>query len=84
MQVLILKTEQRLGVKAGEVYEASTYRYDPEKVSLDGRVPDGYDPGCNQYKSSIGVKIRGSWHKVVDNCYEKISDKELKSLGVCS
>ena len=54
MQVKILKTDARLGVKAGEIYEAHGYSLDPSKVTLDARVPDGYDPCCNQY-----------WHDVL-------------------
>lgn len=48
--VRILKTDERLGVKEGEEYEAVTYPFDPgAKVSLLRRIPDGYDPQCNQY-----------------------------------
>lgn len=48
--VRILKTDERLGVKEGEEYAAVTYPFDPgAKVSLLRRIPDGYDPQCNQY-----------------------------------
>lgn len=54
MQVEILNTDKRLGVKAGEVYEAEPYGPDPaSKVRLIGRVPDGYDPECTQYRHEV-------------------------------
>ena len=54
VQIKILKTDDRLGVKAGEIYDAKPYTYDPQsKWELIGRVPDGYDPSCTQYKSEV-------------------------------
>lgn len=55
MKVRILKTDERLGIKAGEIYKAYRYRYDPEKVVLDSRVPDGYDPMCTQYLGCVEI-----------------------------
>ena len=54
MIVEILKTDKSLGIKKGERYHAIRYFLDPsEKVTLLGRVPDGYNPNCNQYRSEI-------------------------------
>lgn len=47
--VRILTTNDRLGVTAGEQYEAERYWLDPEKVTLLRRIPDGNSPECNQY-----------------------------------
>lgn len=48
--VRILKTDERLGVREGEEYAAVVYWLDPgAKVTLLRRIPDGYDPSCNQY-----------------------------------
>lgn len=70
MQVKIINTDDRLGVKAGEIYEAKRYRFDPhEKVELMARVPDGYDPLCTQYLESVLHMIGGKWHKIEDNRY---------------
>lgn len=56
MKVKILKDDERLGVKAGEVYEAEPYWLDPsEKVSLLSRIPDGYEPECNQYREAVEI-----------------------------
>lgn len=76
MKVRIIKTDERLGVKAGEIYEARRYRYDPDKVSLIGRVPDGYDPGCNQYLEEVHHFLGGQWHQVVGTRYVPIADSE--------
>jgi|GEM_PF-5449471 len=61
MKVKVLETDERLGIKAGEVYEACRYRYDPEKMTLLRRVPDGYDPECNQYMHEIAFWVQGEW-----------------------
>lgn len=50
MYVKILQTDERLRVTEGEIYEAERYWLDPDKVTLIGRVPDGFDPMCNQYR----------------------------------
>ena len=56
MEVRVIKTDERLGIKEGEIYEAKRYYLDPtEKVTLVRRVPDGYDPSCNQYFDEIEV-----------------------------
>ena len=68
MQVKILENDDRFGIKAGEVYEAKRYWLDPtEKVTLLGRVPDGWDPGCNQYTHSVAFLIQGRWMVVSDS-----------------
>ena len=70
MKVKILETSERLGVKAGEIYQAERYQYDPqEKVSLLARESDGYDPGCNQYFSEVAFWIQGQWMVVQGNQY---------------
>jgi len=56
LKVRILKDEDRLGIKKGEVYEAKSYWLDPSlKYTLIGRVPDGYDPSCNVYRSEVEI-----------------------------
>ena len=60
MRVKVLKTDNGLGIKAGEIYESEPYRLDPsEKVTLLSRIPDGYDPMCNQYREEIEILKRG-------------------------
>lgn len=56
MKVKILKTDTQLGVVKGEVYIAIPYWLDPSKVTLIERIPDGYDPCCNQYLSEVEVQ----------------------------
>lgn len=52
--VEILKDDKRLGLKRGEVYWAQPYWLDPsEKWTLEERVPDGYKPCCNVYRSEV-------------------------------
>tara|TARA_B100000929_G_scaffold287512_1_gene274336 strand:- start:2391 stop:2618 length:228 start_codon:yes stop_codon:yes gene_type:complete len=71
MKVKILKTDKRLGIKAGEIYEAERYHMEPQtKVTLLSRVPDGYDPCCNQYIHEIAMLIKNDWHIVVDGVYQ--------------
>lgn len=54
MKVRILETNERLGIKKGEIYKAVRYWLDPtEKVTLLKRIPDGYNPECNQYIEEI-------------------------------
>ena len=57
MKVKILKTDQRLGIKKDEIYNAAIYSLDPSKVILYSRIPDGYDPCCNQYISEIEILV---------------------------
>lgn len=62
MKVKILETDERLGIKAGEIYEAKRYQLDPhEKLSLLAREPDGYCPECNQYLHQVAWWIQGQW-----------------------
>lgn len=71
MKVKILETDERLGVIAGEIYEAERYRYDPqEKVTLLSREPDGYDPECNQYiVGDIAILMQDKWMVVEGGTY---------------
>lgn len=55
MRVRIKETDNRLGVKAGEIYKAKRYWLDPDKITLLAREPDGYDPCCNQYKHEVEI-----------------------------
>lgn len=55
MKVKILKTDTRCGIKEGEIYEAEWYWGGREKVTLVSRVPDGFDPECNEYAHNIEV-----------------------------
>ena len=55
MIVEILKTDERLGIKSGQLYEAKKYWLDPDKVTLLRRLtkkerkPIGKEPLINQY-----------------------------------
>ena len=70
MKVKILETDDRLGIKKGEVYEAERYKYDPqEKVSLLSRVADGHNPMCNQYLSSVAFWMQNRWMVIEDGRY---------------
>lgn len=52
--VRVLRSDERLGVMAGEEYEAIAYWLDPgEKVTLLRRIPDGHEPECNQYWDTV-------------------------------
>lgn len=62
MVVEVLTNDDRLGVKAGEQYRAISYWLEPgAKVSLLGRIPDGYDPECNQYVHDVNFIEWGEW-----------------------
>jgi len=54
-KVVIKETEKQYGIKAGEVYEAHRYQYDPDKWVLDARIPDGYCPNCSCYSSQVDL-----------------------------
>lgn len=70
MKIKILKTDKRLGVKAGEIYKSQRYPLDPQsKVTLLGREPDGYDPSCNQYIFEVAHWIAGQWMVIENNQY---------------
>ena len=69
MRVKILKTDDRLGIKEGEIYKAKRYHLDPEKVSLIARETDGYDPCCNQYFNEVAFWMRERWMVVRDGQY---------------
>lgn len=56
LKVRILKDTPHLDIKKGEVYEAKSYWLDPSsKYTLIGRVPDGFDPYCNVYRSEVEI-----------------------------
>ena len=74
MRVKILKTDKRLGVKQGEIYEAQRYALDPGKVTLLRREPDGYDPSCNQYLSEVAVWLTGKWMVAKGGAYVPAED----------
>ena len=57
MMVKNLEDNERLGIKAGERDEAKPYWLDPyDKVTLIRRIPDGYEPECNQYRSMVEIE----------------------------
>jgi hypothetical protein len=59
--VRIKETDERLGVKKGQLYIAENYWLDPgSKVTLLNRMSSTgkvykKNPGCNQYKSDIEI-----------------------------
>lgn len=55
MIVRIIKSDLRLRVKEGEIYYAQVYRFDPAKITLLKRIPDGHDPECNQYRDEVQI-----------------------------
>lgn len=62
MIVEILKTDERIGVKKGQIYEAKRYWLDPnEKVTLlkrlskKDRMPIGKEPNCNEYLCNVKI-----------------------------
>ena len=70
MKVKILETDDRLGVKKGEIYKAKRYEFDPqEKISLLSREPDGHDPRCNLYLHNAAYWMQGRWMVLDGTCY---------------
>lgn len=62
MRIMILETDENLGIEKGEIYSAKRYRFDPmEKYTLIEREPDGYDPECNQYIDEVATWVQGQW-----------------------
>lgn len=59
MKVRILKTDDRLGIKEGELYDAQPHWLDPQEKMTLYRVND---PVCNLYYSERGV----FWEKVTE------------------
>lgn len=55
MQVKIKKTDERLGIKEGEVYLASCYPYDNNKYALEECVTSGYRPECFVYLHEVVI-----------------------------
>lgn len=56
MKVQVFKTNERLGLTEGEIYEAERYWLDPNrKVVLQSRIPDGYNPECTAYFDDIKI-----------------------------
>jgi hypothetical protein len=62
MIVEILKTDLRLGLKAGDHYKAEPYSLDPKqkvtllrKLTKKERKPIGKYPMCNQYLSEVKI-----------------------------
>ena len=55
MVVQLLKDDPRFKLKKGEIFEAQVYWLDPEKITLLKRLPDGFDPECNQYRGSVKI-----------------------------
>lgn len=56
MIVEILEDDKRTGVSKGERYKAIRYWLDPQdKVTLLERVPDGWNPNCNEYRHNVKI-----------------------------
>jgi hypothetical protein len=53
-KIKMLVSDERLGFKAGEVYEVEVYAFDHDKLSAVRRVPDGKDGEFNVYRGSRG------------------------------
>lgn len=77
MKVKILETDERLGVTAGEIYEAKRYFFDPtEKLTLISRIPDGYDPMCNMYTHEVAYLFGDNWKIIEGNIYVPEDEQE--------
>lgn len=62
MIVEILKSDERIGIKRGQIYEAERYWLDPnDKVTLlrrhtkKDRKPIGKSPDCNEYLCNVRI-----------------------------
>jgi hypothetical protein len=54
--VKLKEDDERFGMKAGDVLEVEPYWLDPsDKLTVIRRVSDGFDPGCNVYRSQVTV-----------------------------
>lgn len=50
----LLNDDPRMGLQAGDLLLCEPYWLDPaSKVSVIKRLSDGFDPGCNQYRSDV-------------------------------
>lgn len=56
--VEMLEDDRRFKLKAGDQFQAYPYVMDPGKWVLVQRLTDGFDPGCNAYKSQVKVVRR--------------------------
>ena len=57
-KIRMLKSDERLGFKEGDIYKVERYRFDPDKLTAIQKVPDdgvyGRDGGFNVYRESVG------------------------------
>ena len=51
--VEMLEDDKRFKLKKGDVLVAIESSYDDEKVTIEYRQSDGFDPMCAQYKNSV-------------------------------
>lgn len=57
-KIKMLKSDERLGFKDGEVYETSVYWLNPDKLTAEKKVPDdGTEPCFNVYKECRGEEF---------------------------
>ena len=49
----LLKDDERFGLTAGDVLIGRPYWLDPDKVTVERRESDGFDPRCNQYGTDL-------------------------------
>ena len=47
------KDDERFGLAEGDVLVGRPYWLDPDKVTVEYRESDGFDPQCNQYRVDI-------------------------------
>ena len=52
-KVVILNDCPHTGIKKGEIYETTPYQDD--KVILERRIPDGFDPECTEYLYNVRI-----------------------------
>ena len=69
MKVKILKSDKRLGIEKGDIFNAEKYKYDNEKVSLLSRESDGFDPECNEYVHNLAFWMQDQWMVLDGNRY---------------
>lgn len=85
MIVRLLKDDPRFHIKKGEIFHAKTYPLDPGKITLLRRIPDNFDPECNQYRGDVKVisaaeNLPEERKKITDEFLDELIDVVLENV----
>lgn len=82
MRVRILSNNNRIGVRAGEIYQGTKSEKDAKMLLLKHREHDGYSPNCTESVRNLAVEIKKEWHIFKAGKFVKESEIPIRKKRV--